>query len=215
MQYPKVIFLDAMGTLFGLRTTVGEVYSDLAAQVGVQVSPQSLDKAFINSFKAANPLAFPGVDMAQIPNLEFQWWRAIARSSFAQAGVLEQFEDFGAFFSHLYHYFATKNPWYVYEDVLSALTHWQKQGIELGIISNFDSRLYNVLAELELNQFFSSVTLSSTTGAAKPGQEIFFSALQKHNCHPGQAWHIGDSLKEDYYGAKTAGISAFYLERLS
>jgi putative hydrolase of the HAD superfamily len=83
----------------------------------------------------------------------------------------------------------------------------------LGIISNFDSRIYQVLAELGLEYFFRSITISSQTGAAKPDAEIFQIALQKHDCSPAQAWHIGDSKKEDYQGAKALGIEAFLIKR--
>jgi putative hydrolase of the HAD superfamily len=196
-EQPKVIFLDAVGTLFGVKGSVGEAYSAIAQKFAVKVAPDLLDAAFIESFKASHPLAFPGVALAKIPELEYQWWKAIAKTTFASAGVLDRFSDFGAFFRQLYVYFATAAPWYVYPDVVPALQHWQQQGIELGIISNFDSR----------------ITISTEIGAAKPDKAIFIAALKKHNCSPQEAWHIGDSLKEDYRGARAAGLQAFSLER--
>jgi putative hydrolase of the HAD superfamily len=69
------------------------------------------------------------------------------------------------------------------------------------------------LAELGLEYFFRSITISSHAGVAKPDPEIFQIALQKHDCSPPQAWHIGDSKKEDYQGAKTLGIEAFLIKR--
>ncbi len=213
MKQPKVIFFDAVNTLFGIRGTVGDVYSAIAAQFGVEVASQLLDKAFFLSFKNAPPLAFPNVDPLQVLDLEFQWWYEIAYQTFSQVGVIEKFTDFDAFFAQLYNCFAQVTPWFVYSDVFSTLEYWQKQGIELGIISNFDSRIYEVLDLLGLSDFFSSITISSSTGAAKPNPQIFAVALDKHDCLPHQAWHIGDSFKEDYEGAKSAGINAFLLER--
>lgn len=213
MKYPKVVFLDAVGTLFGIRGSVGEVYSAIAAKVGVEVGPDRLNSAFFQSFKIAPPLAFSQAQFEQIPELEFNWWQAVARSTFATAGAMEQFVDFPAFFVELYDYFATAEPWYVYDDVLPALRRWQQAGIQLGIISNFDSRIQQVLEALELREFFSTITISSLTGAAKPNPEIFTVALKKHGCTPQEAWHIGDSLAEDYQGAKTAGIRPFLIQR--
>ncbi|MGK7876071.1 MAG: HAD-IA family hydrolase [Xenococcaceae cyanobacterium] len=213
MEEPKVIFLDAVGTLFGVRGSVGEVYSAIARGVGVDVSPQSLNEGFSQSFKASKPLAFPGVDKEEIPEQEFQWWGAIVRATFERVGVFEQFPDFTAFFTQLYAHFATSKPWYVYPDVLPALKTWRQKGMELGIVSNFDTRLYKVIELLELREFFNSITISSTVGAAKPDSKIFTTALHKHNCTVQQAWHIGDSLKEDYYGARAAGIRPFLLQR--
>jgi len=213
MTKPKVIFLDAVGTLFGIHGTVGEVYGRIAHQAGVDVSAKKLDEAFIQSFKAAKPPVFPGASKHDIPELEFQWWEAIARSTFGGVGVLDQFRDFNVFFTQLYSHFATADPWYVYPDVIPSLKHWQDLGIELGIISNFDTRIYTVIELLELRPYFSSITISSTTGAAKPDKAIFLAALKKYNFQPEEAWHIGDSLKDDYYGAKAVGIRSFLLER--
>ena len=213
MPYPKVIFLDAVGTLFGVRGSVGEIYSAIAAEFGVNVAPDRLNSAFFESFKAAAPLAFSQAQLSQIPELEFNWWRAIAEATFTAAGVGEQFADFSAFFVELYNYFAAADPWYVYDDVLPALKRWQQRGIPLGIISNFDSRINQVLTVLELREFFDTITISSFSGAAKPNPEIFTIALQKHDCLPEEAWHIGDSLGEDYQGAKTAGIRPFLIQR--
>ena len=212
-ERPQVIFLDAVGTLFGIRGSVGDIYSVFALQAGVNISPQQLNEAFFQSFAAASPPAFPGVAPEQIPEREFDWWAAIARSTFASVGVLDQFSDFQGFFKQLYAHFATEKPWYLYPDVLPALQGWRQQGIELGIISNFDTRLYSVIEQLQIKEFLTSVTISAHVGAAKPDRRIFEAALKKHHYTPNQAWHIGDSQKEDYDGAKQAGLKPFLLQR--
>ena len=213
MEKPQVVFFDAVGTLFGVRGSVGKIYSQLAQNVGVNVSPDKVNQAFAASFKASDPLAFPGVKSVDIPSQEFKWWGAIARATFDKVGVLEQFGDFDEFFNQLYGYFATPEPWFIYDDVLPVLEQWQTQDVQMGIISNFDSRIHSVLHGLELGDLFSSVTISSTVGAAKPDGKIFEAALAKYQCEPQQALHIGDSFQEDYQGAKAAGLQALFLKR--
>lgn len=213
MQQPQVIFLDAVGTLFGVRGSVGEIYGKLARQAGVEVQPELLNRAFIKSFQAASKPVFPGIPEAEIPQSEFAWWQAIATRSFERAGVLQQFADFPSFFTELYNYFATAEPWFIYADVPQALENWQAQGIELGILSNFDSRLYSVLEVLNLAKFFTSITISTEVGFAKPDAEIFTTGLQKHPSATKAAWHIGDSFTEDYQGARAAGLRAIWLQR--
>ncbi|HEY9666709.1 MAG TPA: HAD-IA family hydrolase, partial [Coleofasciculaceae cyanobacterium] len=154
-------------------------------------------------------------DPEEIPECEFEWWRAIALRTFQQAGVLTQFEDFDDFFDQLYNHFATAEPWFIYPDVLPALEAWRKIGIELGIVSNFDSRLYWVLEALKLKEFFTSITISTEVGFAKPDPKIFAIALQHHSCAANDAWHIGDSFRQDYQGAKAAGLRAILLDRSS
>lgn len=51
------------------------------------------------------------------------------------------------------------------------------------------------------------------TGAAKPNSKIFAPALEIYGCEPTHAWHIGDSLKDNYEGAKSIGIKDFLIDR--
>ena len=213
MEKPKVIFFDAVGTLFGVRGSVGEIYREIAREFGIDLTAESLEQAFRVSFKATSPPTFPGVKEEDISQQEFSWWREIVLSTFAQVNSLNQFTDFELFFARLYEHFAGAKPWYIYRDVVPALKYWQQQKVSLGIISNFDTRLFQVLKLLELEHFFSSITISSLSGAAKPDSKIFITALAKHGCYPTEAWHIGDSKGEDYQGAREVGLRSWWLDR--
>ena len=213
MKKPKVIFVDAVGTLFGVKGSVGKIYSQIAADFGVSVSPEVLNQNFFKSFKAAPPPIFLDADIKDIPQREYDWWRIIALNTFEGAGVLPEFADFPAFFTELYIHFGTPEPWYVYPDVKLALMNWQRLGVELGVLSNFDSRLYLVLQGLGLREYFASITISTQVRAAKPDPEIFKIALNKHKCLPEEAWHIGDSITDDYQGAKSAGMRGIWINR--
>ncbi|MDJ0702845.1 MAG: HAD family hydrolase [Leptolyngbyaceae cyanobacterium MO_188.B28] len=213
MPHPKVIFLDAVGTLFGVKGSVGQIYSEIAKSFGVDANPEKLNQAFFKNFKAAPPMAFPGIDPTSVPAQEYAWWKAIAISTFKMAKVYDQFSDFDNFFGDLYFHFATAKPWFIYPDVQGCLEYWRSQRIELGVLSNFDSRIYPVLELLNLANFFKSVTISTEVGAAKPNPQVFAIALQKHNCLASEAWHVGDSYEQDYEGAKTAGLKGIWLNR--
>ncbi len=218
-ETPHVIFLDAVGTLFGVRGSVGEVYRDFTQQqTGIELDADATNTAFYDAFNAAPPAEFPELitqekNASSLLQEEFNWWLAIAHDTFGRLGVLEQFPDFHSFFEHLFAYFATAEPWTIYPDVRPSLTYWQQQGIELGIVSNFDSRLYTVLDSLNLAQFFTSVTVSTRVGAAKPNPQVWYSALAAHDCPPDAAWHIGDSYREDVEGAIAAGLRGIWLNR--
>lgn len=210
---PKVIFLDAVGTLFGVEGSVGMQYAKVAQRFGVTLPIEQIDQAFLKSFKAAGTCAFPGTDPIELQAKEFNWWFEVAIDTFTRAEAIHFFPDFEAFFLELYAYFATAAPWFIYPDTLVALDRWQTAGIPLGIVSNFDSRLYSVLKALSLQSYFASITLSTEVGAAKPDPKVFEAALQKHQCPARDAWHVGDSFKEDYQAAKAAGLRGIWLRR--
>lgn len=215
MRSPQVIYFDAVGTLFGVKGSVGEQYAKVAADFGVKLDADLINRSFYQSFQSAPKIAFPDLPPSDIPIAEYEWWRSLAEKTFSQTGDLIKFADFEDFFKALYAYFASAEPWFVYEEVRLALDTWQKQEITLGVLSNFDSRIYKVMAALDLADYFKSITISTEVGAAKPDTQIFEAALSKHQIDgsPNLAWHIGDSFGEDYQGATAAGITAFWLNR--
>ena len=210
---PQVIFLDAVGTIFGVKNNVGYIYTKLASKYGVSRDANLINEYFYQAFKESSPLAFDETEYETVQKLEYVWWEKIAYQTFAKANALKEFTDFYVFFQELYEYFKTHQPWYIYDEVIPCLKQWQKQGVQLAIISNFDTRIYSVLESLKLQSYFQTITISSLTGVAKPDRQIFLKALQKHDCKAEDAWYIGDSLKEDYWGAKALGMKSFWLKR--
>ncbi|WP_069790532.1 HAD-IA family hydrolase [Cyanobacterium sp. IPPAS B-1200] len=213
MMKPEVIFLDAVGTLFGVKNNVGWAYVEISKKYGVDYDSELVNQAFYQCFKDSSPLSFDTQEEALVKSLEFDWWKQIAKNTFESLNLLNDFTNFDDFFVELYQHFATEKPWYIYGDVIANLNLWKKEGIELSIISNFDTRIFSVLDSLDLSQYFSSITISSLSGVAKPQPDIFIKALNNYNCPPENAWYIGDSKKEDYWGAKAVGMKSFWLSR--
>ncbi len=212
---PRVIFFDVVGTLLRVRGSVGQAYSQVAAEYGVGVDPQALDRAFAQAFASAPPPACGGLSGSSLLAWERAWWQQVVRQTFAGVGSLADFgeERFAAFFAHLFEYFAGADPWELYPETLPVLQALQGEGMRLGVISNFDSRLPRVLQALGLEGYFSSLTLSTQVGYAKPDPRIFQAALETQGIPPEAACHIGDSYREDYQGATAAGLRALWLDR--
>lgn len=83
----------------------------------------------------------------------------------------------------------------------------------MGIISNFDSRIESILKNLKIFNFFQTITTSTEAGFAKPSGRIFMHALEKANCKPSDAVHIGDHPVYDLEGARNAGMRAVIIDR--
>ncbi|MCS6958930.1 MAG: HAD-IA family hydrolase [Pseudanabaenaceae cyanobacterium SKYGB_i_bin29] len=209
----EVIFFDAVGTLFGVRGSVGQMYQVVAQEWGVEIDPQVTDRCFYQVFQAAPPMAFPGCPPALIPEREYEWWYQRAVETFQAAGYYGKFTDFDRFFQRLYDFFAKADPWEVYPETAEVLTELQRRGYRLAVISNFDSRLFPVMAALGLSSFFARVIISTQVGGAKPDRLIFQTALAQLQVPATQALHVGDSRREDYEGAIGAGLQAFWLQR--
>jgi putative hydrolase of the HAD superfamily len=209
----RVVFFDAADTLFHVKGSVAEVYLRHAAEFGFAQTPESLSaikQAFSRAFRDAPPPIFAATDPAQIKHSERLWWFDIVHNVFYRVGMFERFDDF---FERVFQVFEEPGAWQLFPETVRTLAALKTQGVELGIISNFDSRLFSVLRGLGLADTFDTVTISSLAQAAKPAPRIFQVALDKHAVDPEEALHIGDSLRDDVEGARKAGLRAILLDR--
>lgn len=204
-----MIFFDAAGTLFHVRGQVGEIYARCAARFGQQVEPEVLHRAFVQHFPQQPPMAFGrGLSALVLRQREMQWWRTLVQAVFAGENEFPQFEEF---FVEIFEFFRTAAAWKVADGTREILQALQQRGLRLGVISNFDTRLYDVLAALELCSYFDSIHISTEVGVAKPEVAIFATALQANQLTAAEAIHIGDSWREDIQGAQSAGLQPIWL----
>ncbi|OAI42977.1 hypothetical protein AYO41_03070 [Verrucomicrobia bacterium SCGC AG-212-E04] len=93
------------------------------------------------------------------------------------------------------------------------LQNLRARGLGLGVISNFDRRLFANLEDVGLTSCFDHITISSEVGADKPHARIFERALAAFEVAPHEALHVGDDPVRDWAGAEAAGLGVFRLER--
>src|SRR5437870_605526 len=162
----KVIFFDAAGTLFEPRDPIGATYAQVARNYGIETKAETIDAAFRRAFRRSPGLAFgPGHGADELRDLERRWWREVVAASFEGLG---EFSDFDAYFEELFALFADPTTWRIDPETVPTLCRLHSQGLSLGMISNFDHRLYRILEGLGLSDQFQSITISSEAGYAKP-----------------------------------------------
>lgn len=215
MSRIQVVFFDAAGTLFHVKGSVADIYLEYAEKYGVKRTKDShaaISTAFARAFREAPPPVFAVRDMKDIKRCERLWWFDIVHGVFYRVGMFEKFDDY---FAEVFEAFNGPDRWILYPDTKPILHALKKRGLELGIISNFDSRLFDVLRGLGLAEFFETITISSLAHAAKPSPVIFQLALEKHAADPHEAVHVGDSLQDDVEGAGQAKMHGVLINRAS
>jgi putative hydrolase of the HAD superfamily len=208
-----VIFFDAAQTLFHINGSVADIYLTYAVRYGFRQSsdsPISIAQAFQRAFHDASPPVFAATDPIKLKQCERLWWFDIVHNVFYRVGMFDRFDEF---FDQVFQVFEDPRSWALYPETPSVLTRLRKEGFELGIVSNFDSRLFPVMRGLGIDGFFDTVTIASLAKAAKPSSKIFEIALEKHSMDPGEALHVGDSIRDDVEGATKAGLAAVLLDR--
>ena len=209
LRRPQGLLLDAMGTLIDLREPVGVTYSRLADRHGIRITPTAAGQGFARAWRHAPPLAFAAVAGDDLRRAEVGWWGELIRWSLDPSGARIPPEELvDALFQH----YAHPQAWRVYADVPASLERWHRQGLALAVVSNFDSRLPELLAQLGLARWLPVVVVSSTAGAAKPDPAPFRLALEQLGLPADAVWHVGDS-GDDVGGAAAAGVPCVLVQR--
>jgi putative hydrolase of the HAD superfamily len=207
------VFFDAADTLFHIHGSVADIYLQYAEKHGFKKTDESvgaIKAAFGRAFREAPPPVFAATEPRAIKQSERLWWFDIVHSVFYRVGMFEGFDEF---FEEIFEVFERPDQWRLFPETREVLTALKAQGFELGIISNFDSRLFSVLRGLGIADLFDTVTISSLSHAAKPSTRIFQQALDKHAVDPSDAIHVGDSERDDVNGAQAAGLTGVLLVR--
>jgi putative hydrolase of the HAD superfamily len=83
----------------------------------------------------------------------------------------------------------------------------------MAIVSNWDDRLKPLMSNLKLAGYFDTIINSSAVAFHKPCQVIFEMAVRRLGLPPEEILHVGDHFREDWEGARTAGLQAVQLVR--
>lgn len=211
MEYQKIkaVFFDAADTLFYIKEGLGNTYALAAKKYGIDPSPNKLKNSFSKHFPAAPPLAFTNVNDKERKILEKKWWYEVVKNVYEDIGM---FPEFDSYFEDLFELFRT-NAWKIFPDTKDVLSYLKNKDYRLIVVSNFDSRVYDVCKSMEILDYFDDFVISSEAGFAKPDIKIFKLALERNSLQPSQCVHIGDNYINDYISPITLGMNAVYLDR--
>ena len=203
----RVVTFDAAGTLIRLVRPPGAIYAEVAQLFGFSLDPDRVQKAFRSTWGTfAPPTEFAG----PVPDDDREWWRGLVVRTMEVAGYrIEPFDDY---FKTVYQFFARPGVWELWPDVPLVMTELTRLKIRLGVISNFDRRLYEIFAHLGIRETFEHVIISSEIGVRKPAARIFKEAAHRFDVNVSEILHVGDEFESDFAGARAAGLDALLVD---
>ncbi len=210
MAHPiQAILFDAVGTLFRVRDSVGAIYHRVAARHRRSITPEALDAAFHEEMAATDPMAFPHLSADHLREMELQWWYDRVYRTFARFDLPLHFETYR---TEIYEPFRGA-AWELYPESRDTLIALRERGITVAVVSNFDSRLPDVLTALGIGALVDHPIYASPHGVAKPDPRLFEIALEACEVKAEAAIHVGDDPTDDAAGARAAGIRPLLIDR--
>lgn len=205
----RAVFFDAGGTLIHPDPPVEEIYArEFSSMTGPRFSSRDLSRALTQAWSEVH--AESRGDRYGGVRGEAGFWRAFLNRvrGHLDGGVVSP-EVFARLASH----FRDPKAWAVFEDVRGTLAALESRGTLMAVVSNWDSNLPALLEALGLARYFRAVSVSAIEGTGKPSPEIFRRTCERLEVSALEVLHVGDSLAEDYDGARAAGLQARLLDR--
>jgi putative hydrolase of the HAD superfamily len=208
VERKRGVLFDAAGTLIDPRVPIGDTYARIAEKYGAGMSAWRVGDAFARVWRSTPAMVYPGLAPDASARREREAWREIVRQTYLAADSAIRPSDFDACFEELFAHYATGSAWRVRTDAIDALTELRERRVVTGVISNFDSRLRGILADLELAPLLDLIWLPSDAGVAKPDPAMFTSALSKLGLSAERVLFVGNDEQRDLAGARAAGLRA-------
>ncbi len=206
LPHTRAVFFDAVGTLLFPDPPAPAMYADVARRYGLALTPAEVRDRFIAAYRAEEAADVATQWVTSEERERRRWHRIVVETL---AGV----SDPEACYEYLFSHFAKPEAWMLAPDAAVVFAALQARGLTLGLGSNYDDRLWSVLAGFpELDPLRDRVLISSAVGMRKPGAGFFRAVAEAAGCAPSEVLFVGDDLDNDYEGATAAGMSAVLLD---
>ena len=202
----KNILFDFAETIAELKPTREDILEDFLVQKKIKISKQKIYQVY----KYIDiSLPYSSVKINNIVDKN-NFYLKYNYQLFTMLGLVHFSEDINKEF--LIFFLGIKKHWTVRNDLFELLKELKKDGYSLSLISNFDTRLKDILHNLKLDNFFDFVHISQEVGLEKPDINFYKSFFETSGYCISDSIYTGDSYLLDYLPAKDIGLNVYLLD---
>jgi putative hydrolase of the HAD superfamily len=212
----EVIFFDAGETLVHPHPSFPELFATTCQEQGYrEVTANAVAEAQQRLAPHLTDIAAEEIEVAvegsSLSDREAAaFWTALYRRLLLEVGV----ED-DAVARALFEVFTTISSYALFDDADACLDALETSGYRLGLISNFEIWLEEMLDHLEVAHRFEVTIISGVAGVEKPDRRIYEMAVEKAGAPPETCVHVGDSIANDVLPAQALGMQTVLVDRLN
>ncbi len=207
---PRAVFFDAYGTLVAQHPSFEEIAARALRPIAPEVLPldgrevdRHIERCIIAHRQSGRLVHYPAAAADA-------FWRATYRELLAERLPAERAAQAA---DALLAAVTDLSAWALYPDAPPALAAIRAAGLTLGILSNWEDWLDDLLIALNLGDTFDHVLVSGTLGLEKPDPAIFHHALTLAGVAPAELVYVGDSFHHDIEPCLALGIRAVLIDR--
>ncbi|PJZ54071.1 HAD-IA family hydrolase [Leptospira adleri] len=211
MNHNRYLFLDVGDTILHLKKAAGETYLEILLEAGLKKEENSGEifrQAFSEAWHKMNENAPPDHrDKYQVhPGGTPGWWKELLNDFLSRIPGSVPLEKA---FPIIYNRFADPELWEIDPGFWELKDYCKTEGWGLGVISNWDHRLKDLLDSKGILEHLNPVIVSAEFGYEKPSPKIFEEAMRLVNLPPGALVYCGDKFELDVVVPKSLGWRSY------
>ena len=209
----KAVFFDAGETLVYPHPSFVELFAEVLWEKSHRVDPEALQELIHASSDRFSELMLSeqALNWSTSPERSRALWDVAYRMFLSETDIPES--EHAGLVDVLYERFRSIASYRLYPDVLPVLERLRKAGVILGLISNFEDWLEQLLETLEVSPFLEVSVISGIEGVEKPDTRIFEIALERAGVDAASSVYVGDNPIFDSEPARKAGMIPVLIDR--
>jgi putative hydrolase of the HAD superfamily len=205
----RAVLFDAGETLVHPSPSFPELFTTVLASHGYERAPDNVVEASRTVFHRFSEAARDRDLWTTSPESSARFWKGV------YARMLDELDigDRDGLAEALYETFTDQRNYSLFDDVVPTLDGLEAAGLALGIVSNFEAWLEELLATLGVRERFAVRVISGREGVEKPDPAIFELALDRLGIEAGNVAYVGDNPAFDLTPARALGMTAVLIDR--
>jgi putative hydrolase of the HAD superfamily len=205
----RAVFFDAGETLVHPDPSFPELFARIVTREGYPREPVAI----------SDGLALVSDAFRRASDEQALWTTSPERSRRFWVGVYDRFLEVldlprqDGLADTLYREFTDRRNYAAFDDVLPTLRALDDAGPTLGVISNYEAWLEDLLEDLGLSALLPVRIVSGIEGVEKPDPAIFRLALDRVDLPPADVVYVGDVPDFDYDPPAALGMFTVLIDR--
>lgn len=208
MRY-RAIFFDAGETIVHPTPSFPELFARVVEGEGHPVRPESVVEASGVVLERFSEAADDRELWTTSPDRSRRFWVSVYER------MLDLLHVPGGvgLADRLYGTFTDRSNYALFDDVMPALDRLSGDGVVIGLVSNFEAWLEELLVDLGVREAFGVRVISGIEGIEKPDSRIYELALERANVAADESVFVGDNPEFDVIPPAELGMFTVLVDR--
>jgi putative hydrolase of the HAD superfamily len=208
MRY-RAVFFDVGETLVHPAPSFPELFARVVEREGHRVLPEDVLRASRTVTDQFGRASRDGDRWTTSPERSRAFWLSVYELMLEALGL----PSGDGLRDTLYEAFTDRANYELFDDVRPMLERLVSEGYALGLISNFEAWLDDLLADLGVRETFTVRVISGIEGVEKPDPRIYRLALQRAGVDAAEAAYVGDDPRFDVDPPAALGMFPVLIDR--